>query len=407
MTATKTADAAVRPYTRRISQIERGYLNAAATGTPQLIQMVVEGEGRLDPAELRGAVRAATLANPGLAVRRRGATWRADGPFPPVVDLPAPTGHPDRSDSSDSSGFEGEFYRRDLDIVAGPVCEVGVGERAGGAGGRPATRLVVRASHIVTDGRGLRQWIGDVFRVLRGEEPIGADSTVDDTHFRAAAGKVPAAPVPARVAGFPAILGDGPASAEPLWIRRKVAACPSAATAHVAAAVSRHLATDTGRLIIPVDLRRHDRSVRSTANLTSQLVVDLKRDDRRARLHSQIVAALLRKREVATLERDFLRNNPFANSLREAQELDGTRFPCTAIITDHGRIDTDDYRTARFSPTAFYTLPMLVPYAEMFLSTCQIGDETELTLSCRNRPGAREAGEAIFDDIERELLESD
>ncbi|GLW73232.1 hypothetical protein Kpho02_55310 [Kitasatospora phosalacinea] len=389
MTATATVTTAPgKAYTRRISQIERGYLNANATGTPQLIQMVIEGEGRIDPAELADAVRRSTAANPGLAVRRKGANWRAEGALPPITELPA------------EAGYAHPFFHRDLDVVTGPVCELGL------ANG-PVTRLVVRASHIVTDGRGLRYWIEDLFRALRGEPLLGADSTVDDTHFRAAAAPVPAAPVPARVAGFPAILGQGPADGGALWLRRSVAAAPTAVTARVGAAVSRLLAAEGGRLIIPVDLRRHDREVRSTANLTSQLVLDLHREDRWNRLHSQLLAAMLRKREVAALARDFLRENPFANSLREARELDGSRFPCTAILTDHGRIDTGLYRTADFRPTGYHTLPMLVPYAEMFLSTCQIDDRTELTLSCRNRPDARPAAEAVLDEVERALLAAD
>ncbi|MFD8596835.1 hypothetical protein ACFV1L_17705 [Kitasatospora sp. NPDC059646] len=386
MTPTATAaPAPARAYTRRISQIERGYLNANATGTPQLIQMVIEGEGRIDPDRLADAVRRSTAANPGLAVRRKGPNWRAGETLPPITALPA------------DAGFDHPFFHRDLDVVAGPVCELGLADG-------PVTRLVVRASHIVTDGRGLRHWIEDLFRALRGEDTVGADSTVDDTHFRTAAAPVPAAPVPARVEGFPAILGQGPADGTALWLRRSVAAAPSAVTARIGAAVSRLLAGDSGRLIIPVDLRRHDREVRSTANLTSQLVLDLHREDRWNRLHSQLLAAMLRKREVASLERDFLRNNPFANSLREAQELDGTRFPCTAILTDHGRIDTELYRTPDFRPTDCFTLPMLVPYAEMFLSTCQLDGRTELTLSCRNRPDARPAAEAVLDEVERALL---
>ncbi|MEV3932945.1 MULTISPECIES: hypothetical protein [unclassified Streptomyces] len=385
---TTTAGAPPRPYTRRISPIERGYLNAAATGTPQLIQMVVEGEGHIDPDALRDAVRVASLASPGVTVRRRGAVWRAGGPLPPIVELPP------------SAGFDSPFHLRDLDVVTGPVCEVGL------ANG-PVTRLVVRASHIVTDGRGLRQWTADVFRVLRGEDPVGAASTADDAHFRTAAGKVPSPPPAVRLEGLPAVLGEGPAAGTPLWIRRRVKACPSAVTARVAAAVSRRLPAASGRLIVPVDLRRHDPGVRSSANLTSQVVLDLRRDDEWKRLHSQIVGALLRKRDVAVLERDFLRSNPFANSLREAQNLDGTRFPCTAIVSDHGRVDTDDHRTPGFTPTGFFTLPMLVPYAEMFLSAFRIGDETELTLACRDRPGARAAGEALLDDAENELLAAD
>ncbi|MEU9360148.1 hypothetical protein AB0D35_18815 [Streptomyces sp. NPDC048301] len=387
MTTTPTAESPARPYTRRISQIERGYLNAAATGTPQLIQMVVEGEGHIDPDALRDAVRAACLAGPGLTVRRRGAAWKADGPLPPVVELPP-------------SDFGSPFHLRDLDVVTGPVCELGLTEG-------PVTRLVVRASHIVTDGRGLRQWIADVFRVLRGEEPVGAADTADDTHFRTAAGKVAPAPAPARLEGLPAVLGEGPADGTPLWIRRRVPACPSAVTARIAAAVSRRLPAGSGRLVVPVDLRRHDPAVRSSANLTSQVVLDLRRDDHWKRLHGEIVGSLLRKRDVAVLDRDFLRSNPFANSLREARDLDGTRFPCTAIVSDHGRVDTDDYRTPSFTPTGFFTLPMLVPYAEMFISAFRVGDSTELTLACRERPGARAAARSLLDDVEHALVTAD
>lgn len=373
-----------RPYTRRISPIERGYLNAGATGTPQLIQMVIEGEGTLDAHALRQAARAASLASPGLAVRRRGVLWRADGTVPEVVELPADT------------GLDAPFFHRGLSVVTGPVCELGL------IRGEP-TRLIVRASHIVTDGRGLRQWIADLFRALRGEDPVGCPDTVDDRHFRAVAGDVPPASEAARLTALPAIIGRGPARERPLWLHRRVPAGPSGVTARAAAALSRHLTTDTGRLIVPVDLRRHDTTVRSTANLTSQLILDLRRDDSWKRVHSTLVRALLAKAEVAALDRDFLRDNPFANNLSEARELDGTRFPCTAIISDHGEVDPRTCSTPSFRATSFSTLPMLVPYAEMFLSACRVGGTTELTLSCRDRPGAREAADSLLTDIAEAL----
>lgn len=376
---------AARPYTRRISPIERGYLNAAATGTPQLIQMVIEGEGTLDAVALRRAAHAATEVSPGLAVRRRGALWRADGTAPEVVELPAGT------------GLDHPFFHRDLSVVTGPVCELGLIRDAG------TTRLVVRASHIVTDGRGLRQWIADLFRVLRDEDPEGCPDTVNDAHFRAAAGDVRPAPEATRLTGLPAIIGQGPAGERPLWLRRRVPAAPSGVTARAAAALSRHLTTDTGRLIVPVDLRRHDTTTRSTANLTSQLVLDLRRDDGWKRVHSTLVRALIAKTEVAVLDRDFLRDNPFANNLSEAREFDGTRFPCTAIISDHGEVDPQAFSTTAFRATSFSTLPMLVPYAEMFLSACRVGDSTELTLACRDRSGAREKAGALLDDIAEAL----
>ncbi|WP_256107438.1 hypothetical protein [Streptomyces sp. ODS05-4] len=381
MTATTGAPA---PYTRRISRIERGYLNAHAAGVPQLIQVVVEGEGALDPGALRDAVRAATRANPGLAVRRRAAAWHAGGPPPPVTVLPPDT------------ALDSPFLRRDLDPVTGPVCEVGV-TTAGPA------RLVVRASHLVTDGRGLRNWLGDVFRVLRGERPEGAPSTVDDSHFRAAAGPLPERPPPARAAGLPAVLPTGPATTAPRWTRRRVPARPPAVTARVAAGLSRHLPTGTGRLGVPVDLRRHDRSVRSTANLTSPLLLDIGRDEDWRALHGRILRGLLAKDDVAALAHDFRRHNPYATTLAEALRADTGRYPVTALVTDHGRIDPAELSAPGFRATGFATLPMIVPHAEMFLSACQVGDTTELTLSCRDHPGAAAASETLLDSVAHAL----
>jgi hypothetical protein len=284
-------------------------------------------------------------------------------------------------------------------VVTGPVAEIAL------IPGEPQ-RMLVRASHIVTDGRGLQHWMADVFRVLRGEEPIGAPDTVDDTHFRALAADAPDAP-PVQPARFPAVLGHGPAGERPLWTRRLVHAQPSAVTARLAAAISRHVGPHIGpvggRVIVPVDLRRHDRTIRSSANLSAQLLQDITRDDDWRRLHGRLLRALMRKQEVVALRRDFLRSNPFANSLHAAQEHDDTSFPCTAIISDHGPVDLDRFRTARFTPRRMYTLPMLVPYAEMFVSSCQTPDGTELTLSCRRRAGAADAAEAILDDAQRLL----
>ncbi len=409
-------------YVREISQIERAYLIAAMQGASPLIQTVVEGPGTLDHQALVEAVEVATRANPGLAVTRYSKVWRGGGPVPPVVVDPHRTpGAGDRTSGAENPAlgaengetgdgeFDAPFFHRPIDVASGPICEVGLfpGER---------TRVVFRVSHIATDGRGLQQWMADIFRVLRHEEPVGAPSTVDDTHFLALAG--PARPAPGAsgtdqdpsdtlATSFASILNPAGAPApdltpEPaLWVRRFLPMQASAMTARIAAGVSRHLRGDAGRMIVPVDLRRHDRSVRSTANLSAQLLLDVRREDSWRRLHLELLGALKRKREVELLGRDFRRTNPFANTLDDCCGPRDSRFACSMIVSDHGQVDLDRFRTGEFTPDRFYTLPMLVPYAEMFISSCQTRHGIELTLSCRRREGARDAAEAILDDVER------
>ncbi len=394
-----TAALAEGRYARRVSQIERGYLNAATQGCTALIQMIVEGCGPLEPGQVRHAVAVATAVNPGLAVTRRGAVWRSGGPVPPVTTHLAAGG--------DGRTLAAPFLHTPLDVVTGPVAEIGLFSGVGGAD----TRLVARASHIVTDGRGLARWLDDVFRVLRGEEPVGSPAQDDDLHFVAAAGASSAAAATggAEVSTFPSPLGppevaDGPPT---VWFRRRLPATASAVTARVAEAVSRRLRGASGRIMVPVDLRRHDRTVHSTANLSAPLFLDLRRDDSWERLHRELLIALLRKREVQQLSADFRRSNPFARTLADAQALAaGTDLPCSAIISDHGTVDLGRYHAPGFTPTSFYTLPMVVPYAAMFVSACETThgpgpDQTELTLACRPGRETQAIVHAILDDTAR------
>ncbi|TDP96476.1 hypothetical protein EV186_104464 [Labedaea rhizosphaerae] len=337
----------------------------------------------------------ATDANPGMAVTRKNSNWRGGGPRPPVTVLPDSTElvHSDRGDIVGAA----PLYE-DIDVVRGPVAEILL--QPG-----PRTRLVVRASHIVTDGRGLQHWLADVFRVLRGTDPVGSPATVNDTHFLAAAGKVAPVAGTGKIPTQPTMLGSGPASGRPLWVRRTVPAAPKGVTARIAAAVSGRLPAECGHVLVPVDLRRHDRSIDSTANLTAQLLVPVERGGDWRRIHSRLLTGLLRKHEVAQqLGRDFRNTNPFVNSLTEAAQYTGDAFPAAAIISDHGPFDLTRYAAPTFAPDTIYTLPMLVPYVEMFVSAFQLDDRTELTVGARERPGAVEAARALLDDTAALLL---
>ena len=153
-------------YSRPISGIERGYLNVAAQHDHPMIHLVLEGKGSLEPRALEAAVASACDANPGIAVVRRGTRWVGGGPLPAVISHAAPL----------TNANDVDLFRQGLDVVGGPVAEVHLF-------GHESTTLVLRATHAVSDGRGLQHWLRDVFRVLRGETPLGAPDTATDQHF--------------------------------------------------------------------------------------------------------------------------------------------------------------------------------------------------------------------------------
>jgi hypothetical protein len=163
-------------YSRKISPIERLSLTANEIYHYNVVG-IVEGIGALDPQVLQLAVDKAAAANPGIRVRLRGwlgwARWVDSGTAPKVRVLP-------QSDWDGNSEIGASFLEERLDALrGGPVADVLV---VPGADGR--TRYVFRNLHGAIDGRGAMHWTMDVFRILRGELPIGSHSAVTDVQVQ-------------------------------------------------------------------------------------------------------------------------------------------------------------------------------------------------------------------------------
>lgn len=358
-------------YSRRISSIERGYLNAATQGDNPVISLVVEGHGRLDRCLLERAVETTSRANPGLSVARKGRFWVDTGRAPEleVHDL-----------ESDEEWTEHPFLHMSLDLVHGPVASIGL-IRSGSL-----ERLVIRASHAVADGRGIEHWASDLFRALRGEELVGSASTVTDQHFLSKARRRPAPDAPWTSPGSPqpSPLGDGRGDAElPQWFHTRLNGEPAFMTARIVSLLG--TLCPGARILVPVDLRRHDPAISSTANLSAPLYMEASPGRGWKEVQGRILRAMANGDELRAITARFVTANPMARSLEQARSAgrDGL-FPCTAIVSDHGRIGIDRYALADWRPEAVFTLPMLVPYAAMFISSFSANGQTSLTLGCRS-----------------------
>lgn len=363
---------APRRYSRRISSIERGYLTAATQGEAPVVSLVVEGRGRIEPSALERAIAVTSRADPGLSVARRGKLWVDTGRPPRLtVGTVAPgeqwTGHP--------------FLQEPLDLIHGPVAAVGL------LRGPDLDRLVVRVSHAVADGRGIEHWTADLFRALRGEELVGSTSTVTERHFLEAARRRPAPGSPWSTPGAPGPSPLGGAGRgegrRPQWVQTRLAGESTFLTARIMSVLGD--LCPGGRVLVPVDLRRHDPGVISTANLSAPLYLEARPATPWKRNQGQILRAMVHGDELRALTAHFVTDNPMARSIEEARTAgrDGL-FPCIAIVSDHGRLDLDEYAAPGWCPEAAFTLPMLVPYAAVFISSFTTGGRTSLTLTCRH-----------------------
>jgi hypothetical protein len=269
------------PYTRRISFNERLYLASEAMKPGFCIQIVVEGDGALTEENLSSAVACAAAVNPGARLVRRGVLgwmrWVASGPTPPVRVV-APW--------SDSEGPPPEV-ERPLGPGVGPTCEVVLSP-----GPRP--RVVFRCFHGVMDARGLLHFAEDVFRALRGEEPEGATCTLSDTEV--VESSVGARKRPALKSDCATLTASRARGASPvIWRRVTLEGPMPSLVARIAVALARHARRfhpGITRVMVPVDLRNYRRELRSTANMTYPLFVDVAPERGWRDLHKEILKRL-------------------------------------------------------------------------------------------------------------------
>ncbi|WP_412746950.1 amino acid adenylation domain-containing protein [Krasilnikovia sp. MM14-A1004] len=371
-----------------MSPTEWLYLAGQRTMPPFAIQLVVEGEGSLDPAALTRAVRVASAACPGARLARHGRTWVDTGDAPPVTMAGSTPLWPD--------------------LAATPLertCEVVVAEGA----------VMFRVSHAVMDGRGVLTWAADVFRALRGEPPLGAPAMLTDFGLAdrlGAPGRRPrmsvgwrsplAAPRPAATAARGAAVQrpSGPDHAGQGWARRTVDGNHPGLVAKLAAAVAGFTGADRSRFMVPVDLRRHDPALHSTANLSLPVFLTAGRDEPWQSLHKQILRALVERREVTggAAERAAYRLplGLLARSLR----LAGDRHMCTAILSHLGRVDPAEFSADGFRAATVYSLPTHAPLAPLTIVATAPPGRTELTVAHHGTP---ERAEALLDAVEAAL----
>ncbi|WP_265443693.1 hypothetical protein [Flexivirga meconopsidis] len=398
----------VTSYRRRVSHVERSYLNALVKGSACTIQLVVECAGDLDLTALSAAVDRATDANPGMRVTRKG-TWWKEGGEPPGVRIIDPA-VPLRD-----NGFAHPWCYEGFDIVRGPVADVIVQP---GRAGEPHL-LIFRTSHAVSDGRGLEHWVHDIFRAMRGEEPHGSFSALTDAHFAARAAGLTVRDggfQPCSVGSFAspfAPAGDLADAGRPVWTQRTITVGGQAGVAaRIAVAVARRAprpGTDgDARVVIPVDMRRHDKSVRSTANLSAPIFLDVDATDDWSAVHGDLLVALMSAKEAAPLVNGYRGSNGFAQTLSDAaagpEVRDGIEWhPCSAVISDHGTAHLPNFSGGGLTARRLFTLPMLVPYSAMFVSAFTSRDQLTVTICHRDGPGARDTAESLLDEIQ-ELL---
>ncbi|MGV9412647.1 peptide synthetase [Nocardia sp. NPDC003693] len=380
-------------FRRPISPTELIYFPMRDLAPPFLMQLAIEGEGTLDAERLRRAVAIASAANPGARLVRDGSYWVDSGVAPTVrevrhaLQFPALEADPVLTSPI---GPTPESTTEVLLLTADPVT------------------IVFRVFHGVMDGMGMVMWATDILRVLRGQEPVGAADPVADAELVA---KVGAPGKPAlMVPRFGSALGRGrqlPGEHRHLLRHRTINAAGAGALMRVAAI----LADEGGplsRIMIPVDLRRHDPALRSTGNLALPLFLDARPGTDWKQLNAEKRAGLDEGRELNQMDNTGLTKLPPAAGRALARSLNwmGARLGrnlASATVSHMGRYDLDALAVPGFAPTSVRVLPQHSVAMPILMGLTEGGGRTELTVSVRSGKGIPDRLDALLDRIVRTL----
>ncbi|GAB2697793.1 hypothetical protein GCM10010442_14510 [Kitasatospora kifunensis] len=361
-------------------------------GPGHCVAHVVEGEGSLTVDQLTRAVEVAAQASPGMRLVRQGKRWMDRGTAPSVVVLDAAGGL-----------LNSPALQRPLDANS-RTCEVLL---------VPGTRptVVFRAFHGITDGRGLLQWAADVFRVLRGEEPLGADSRLNDGELIQGldrpGGLPPAQPNPKLE--WPPLLGSrSPGSSGVLWRRRAVDGRHPAATAKVAAALARTYGSGRGRFFVPVDLRRHRPELRSTASLARAVQLRVEVGDGWQEVQQRLLTLLATDAELAPQFADSILRTPLpvmrlVNAGIDYFAAKKNQYNSLAYVSHLGNVALADFCAGDFQANAVYPLGTTGPGGPLEVNLLESAGRTEITVAWHNGPGLAKRAEAVLDTIEEAL----
>ncbi|WP_327091574.1 non-ribosomal peptide synthetase [Nonomuraea sp. NBC_01738] len=373
-------------YSRTISRVERWFL-AYPDWVPAVIQVFVEGAGSLDERALSAAVERASAACPGSRLVRRGPRWADSRVAPAVRTVDGAT--------VDRRTFAGVAdLHRPLTGDGEPTCEVLLL-----TGDEPA--VVFRAFHGVMDGKGVLTWAEDVFRCLRGEQPQGAPSRLNETEF---AERFGVEAVNADMAQqWPSVLGPRGEGGERgfFWRRLSVDGVHPAMVARLAAVLA---GGRDGRFMVPVDLRRHDPSIVSTANLIQTLPLDVPAGDSWEDAHQRLLTMLAERRDLATQVDGAIMTVPLPALRTQVMAIDAMaaasdRYAAGATVSHVGRLDLAAFSGPGFTATTVYALPNPGPAGPPEFNITEVRGRTELTVGWFDEPHLVARAEELLAEI--------
>lgn len=377
---------------RPLTASTRLWLASDRVCPPCVNQPMYEGTGTFVLKNWSEAVRSASDANRGSRIVLRGGRWVDSRITPTVREV----------DGSrwDGMGSEGAPYlQTSFPVKTGPTCEVVLIQ------GNPA-RVAFRSHHAIMDGRGTMTWAEDIFRVLRGEKPLGSEFTMTENDLLNVQWGKRKKTLPHT---YISLTGKAEgADTGPLWKRRTIMGKYPQLLARVmllTAREARRNGEGNVRIGIPVDLRYRREGLRSTSNLANAIYIDIAEDATVEQLAKEIDRRVtnLYDGEI-TWEDTIARYIPvwlFEKGMRSegSRNQKSGRYRFSGFISNLGRVDVEKFSCNEFRAHTFYAVPLIAPMVPFMMTLSGASDRSELMINTPKNMAAGGRLEAAIDNI--------
>lgn len=372
-----------RVYKRKLSVNERMFL---AMGELSVVanQLVIEGNGTDNLKQWQEAVDGASRANPGSRLVLRGILpwchWVDSGINPPVREV----------DGSNWDGFSPEgapFLNHPLNPQCGPTCEILLVRGHPVEGGNPL-RVVFRTHHAVMDGRGSLYWVEDIIRALNGLEPIGSSSSLTDAELARSFQKKSRQSIKKKfIAPTGKAAGNEPGMT---WRRSEIKGpIPNLLARSAIALAEEAWGYTEGPLLfgIPVDMRRHRADLKSTANLTYCIYVEVNQGATPEMISQDIARQLNEKREgMLSWEDELYRFIPVSIISYQARKIINAKhtqgyYSISGFLSNLGKVPLERFPSGQFKISKLWFIPPSLEYAPLGLVLAGYGDKISLIIA--------------------------
>jgi NRPS condensation-like uncharacterized protein len=387
-------------YKRKLSDSERLWLGANLAFSPFANQIVIEGKGTIDFERLVHAVYEASAVNPGSRLVLKGFlywSYWVDSKITPRVRKV------ENADWDGTSNDGAYFLKMDLPH-SGPTCEVVYIEGE-------TTRIAFRTNHAVMDARGTLIWIEDIFRVLRGEKPVGSSSTLTDYELIKSVSDKKKKFDPIKV--IPPTGKAGEKAKGTSWKRITVSGHYTNILGRIAVALAQsawRYQDGRFRIAVPVDLRPRIAGLRSTGNLSNTIYCEITKDSTPESVMKDIREQIDNKNDCINIDRgNYLGLIPLW--LMSVFFRIGSRlilkygfFTIPVCVSNVGRMDAEKFSCEGFTADSVFALPLSGDGQPAFIAVFGMSGKIEILAGIPNMICNNGRLDRLMEDIKKAFL---